>query len=45
MLGDTMNTLTDELVIELEDYDVASSIGVNSLAINVDDFVDGNWRQ
>ena len=41
VLGDTMNTLTDELVIELEDYDVASSIGVNSIAINVDDPVDG----
>ena len=35
-----MNTLTDELVIELEDFDVPSSIGVNSIAINVDDSQD-----
>ena len=32
-----MNTLTDELVIELEDFDVSSSIGVNSVAVTVDD--------
>ena len=33
----SMNTLTDEFIIELEDYNVPSQIGVNSIAINVDD--------
>ena len=33
----SMNTLTDEFIIELEDYNVPSSIGVNSIAVNVDD--------
>ena len=33
--GGTMNTLTDELVIKLEDFGMPSSIGVNSIAINV----------
>ena len=32
-----LNTLTDELVIELEDFTVASNIGVNSVAITVAD--------
>ena len=36
MNGD-MNTLTDEMVIELEDFMVPSGIGVNSIAINVDE--------
>ena len=35
--GTPMNTLTDEFIIELADYDVPSSIGVNSIAVNVDD--------
>ena len=32
----SMNTLTDEVVIKLADFDLPNSIGVNSVAVNVD---------
>ena len=35
-VNNNMNTLTDEVVIKLSDFDLPSNIGVNSVAITVD---------